>query len=72
MNSRKQSTKTLTLVVKVRVPKFLTSYQARRKVRTLINDQSGFLCHGPNYEEIITRAISVRAAPRSLNSSRKD
>ncbi|MBB4200585.1 hypothetical protein CCR94_18190 [Rhodoblastus sphagnicola] len=31
----------------------------------LINEQSGFLCHGPNYEEVFTQAVSVRAVPRS-------
>jgi hypothetical protein len=58
-------TKVVAMLVTARVSAFLTPAQARREVRTLINNQSGFLCHGPNYEDVVTRAISVRAAPLS-------
>jgi len=62
---KRQKTKVVTMLVTARVSAFLSAAQARREVRTLINEQSGFLCHGPNYEEVFTQAVSVRAVPRS-------
>jgi hypothetical protein len=62
---KRQKTKIVTMLVTTWVSEFLTPAQARREVRTLINEQSGYLCHGPNYEDVVTRAVSVRAAPRS-------
>ena len=62
---KRPKAKVVTMLVTARVPAFLSAAEARREVRTLINEQSGFLSHGPNYEEVVTRAVSVRAAPRS-------
>jgi hypothetical protein len=62
---KRQKTKVVTMLVTARVSKFLTPAEGRREVRTLINNQSGFLCYGPDFEDVVTRAVSVRAAPRS-------
>lgn len=39
----KTTRKTITMSVQVSVPSFMTAAQARREVRTLINDQSNYL-----------------------------
>lgn len=39
----KTTRKTLTMTVQVSVPSFMTAAQARREVRTLINNQSNYL-----------------------------
>ncbi|SNB84440.1 hypothetical protein SAMN06265338_1364 [Rhodoblastus acidophilus] len=44
---KRQKTKIVTMLVMVRVPAFLSAAQARREVRTLINEQSGFLSTAP-------------------------
>jgi len=38
-------TKTVTMLVEVRCPVWLTAAQARREVRTLINEQTFYGCH---------------------------
>lgn len=54
----KASTKTLTMVVKVRVPVGMTPTAARREVRTLINQQSNW---SADPEDI--RVLEIRPAP---------
>ncbi|GGN55542.1 hypothetical protein GCM10011349_32300 [Novosphingobium indicum] len=68
------SSKTIDVVVRIRCPKWLTQAQARREVRTLINDQTH---HGhvepcaarPWDSEVIGaenfRAVAVKPAPQS-------
>lgn len=69
------NSKTIDIVVRVRCPKWLTAAQARREVRTLINEQTH---HGTLQPEIKTRwaddsigshnfrAVSVKLFPKTL------
>lgn len=69
------NSKTIDVVVRVRCPKWLTAAQARREIRTLINEQTH---HGTLQPEIETRwaadsigsdnfrAVSVKPLPKTL------
>ncbi len=48
--------------VTVNVPAWMTAAQARREVRTLINEQCGYLGHGPGYADATVKAKSVKSA----------
>lgn len=61
------SKKRLTLAVTVSVPKWMTKAHAAREVRTLINDQCGYLSAGPNGEPFDYpdfRAVAVKPAKK--------
>ena len=51
--------KEVLMMVTVSVPAWMTAAQARREVRTLINEQSGYLSHGPNYEDVVVKAKKI-------------
>lgn len=54
-----RKTKVVTMELAVTVPKWMTVAQARREVRTLINEQCGYLSHGPDYDDATIRVKSV-------------
>ena len=54
--------KHIRMAVTVSVPHWMSASQARREVRTLVNDQSSYMSHGPNYEEPTVKARKVEAA----------
>lgn len=54
--------KRITMAVTVSVPRWMSSSQARREVRSLINHQAGWLSHGPDYEDVTVRAVKVGPA----------
>lgn len=57
--------KTVRMVVEVTVPHWMTAAQARREVRYSVgSDNSGYLSHGPDYEEVSVRCKGVRPAPK--------
>lgn len=56
MKRRKQ----ITMTVTVSVPRWMTAAQARREVRTLINDQCNYMSHGPNFDDVEVKARAVR------------
>lgn len=58
------------MLLRVRVPAWMSSAQVRREVRTLINAKSNYLCHGPaelGYPEVTVRVsrLSVVKAVKS-------
>lgn len=55
-----RKTKTIQMLVTVRVPRDTTAIQARREVRTLLSDKC---MYAMDDEDI--RAVSVRALPRA-------
>lgn len=63
MAQRKQ----LTMEVTVSVPSWMTAAQARREVRTLVNQQCNYLSSGPmelGWPEVDVKARAVRPAGR--------
>lgn len=64
MRKRKQ----VTMSVTVSVPSWMTAAQARREVRTLINDQCNFLSSGPmelGWPGVDVKARQVRPIGRA-------
>lgn len=59
---KRAATKVHTLVVTLVAPSWMTAAMPRREVKTLINEQCGFLSHGPNYEDATVRARKVAPA----------
>lgn len=60
--------KELTMSVRVSVPAWMTAAQARREVRTLINQQCNYLTSGPmelGWPEVSVKARQVRPLGRS-------
>jgi|GEM_PF-6641029 len=57
--------KVVEVIVKLRVPAWMTPSEARREVRTLINEQCNFMAYGPGYADVCVRAASVKSAKRS-------
>lgn len=55
-NARKE----VTLTVTVSVPAWMNKTQAKREVRTLVNDQSNYMDHGPNFEEVHEKTVRVK------------
>lgn len=53
------SLKPVSMIVTASVPTWMTAAQARREVRTLINEQCNFLSHGPNLADVQVKARSV-------------
>lgn len=65
--------KHFTMQITVSVNGWMNSAQARREVRTLINNQSNWLHHGgPNngFEEPIVKAIKVEPAKKVSDAVR--
>jgi len=59
--------KTTSAKVTFTYPDWMTAAQARREVRTLINNQSNYLSHGPDYQDVdekTIRAIAVQPIAR--------
>jgi len=52
--------KQLTMSLTVSVPSWMTAAQARREVRTLVNEQSNYLDHGPDFQEVHGGTVKVR------------
>jgi hypothetical protein len=57
--------KTVRMIVELVVPKWMTPAQARREVRSLINDMCGYMSSGPDGQEISLRARKVTRETRS-------
>ncbi len=58
-----KKTKLVNLALTVSVPSWMTAAQARREVRTLINDHCNWMSQGPQGEEFdddAVRAVAVR------------
>lgn len=55
--------KELNMTVKVTVPAWMTVAQARREVRTLINDQANYLSYNPAdwQQEVTEKSIRAKA-----------
>lgn len=60
MRKIKRTTKRVRMDVTVSVPIWMPAAHARREVRTLINEQSNYLDHGPEFQDVRVRAIWVR------------
>lgn len=55
--------KRTTLKVEITFPAWMTAAEARREIRTLINNQTNWLDHGPDYQDVderTIRAVSVK------------
>lgn len=64
MPKRKPTRKTVRIYVEVTVPTWMTVSQARREVRTLINNQSNYMDHGPDYQEVWEKTVrATRVGP---------
>ena len=57
---RAPTTRTLQMLVTVRIPREMTAIQARREVRCLITEQCNYAAEPDD-----VRAVSVRPAPRA-------
>ena len=69
--------KQITMSVTISAPGWMTAAQARRKVRTLINEQWGYMNHGPDHADLAVRTRAVRpvksgAANRMLADLEQD
>lgn len=67
-----KKTKDIDILVRVRVPVWMTARDAKREVRYLVNHQSGFLSHGPNYEEVVVRASHLATIKPAIASALRD
>lgn len=57
---RKPARRVIGMTVYVSVPSWMTSAEARREVRTLIEDQSNYMTHGPDGQEVHEGTVKVR------------
>jgi hypothetical protein len=51
--------RTIQMVVTVTIPGWMTAAQARREVRSLINNGVGYLEYGPDFQDATVRAKAV-------------
>lgn len=56
--------KKITVEVTVTFPSWMTAAQARREVRTLINNQSNYLDHGPDFQDVHEKTIRATRVQR--------
>ena len=61
--------KVVSMLVTVTVPRWMTAAQARREVRTLINDQSNWMCFAPDHEEVDSETVRARSVIPSRNQA---
>lgn len=52
--------KEVTMTVTVSVPAWMNRAQAKREVRTLVNDQCNYMDHGPDLEEVHEKSVRVK------------
>lgn len=60
--------KRMTLKVTISFPAWMTAAEARREVRTILNNQTNYLSHGPDWQEVderTVRAVSVKPEKRT-------
>lgn len=57
MNRRKN----LQFTVVVSVPHWMTDSEAKREIRTLINEQTNYMSLGPKDEEVTPRTVRARS-----------
>lgn len=57
---RKPPRKQIKMTVTVSAPSWMTQAQARREVRTLINEQRNYMSEGPDFQDLDQDDIRVR------------
>lgn len=54
----------ITVEVTVTFPDWMTVAEAKREVRTLINNQSNYLDHGPDFQDVHEKTIRASKVQR--------
>lgn len=64
----KKRTRVVRMTLDVTVPDWMSVRDARREVRTLINEGTGYLEYGPDFQEVKVRAklAPVRVDPPAI------